>query len=84
MKNSILPKIHLPDSVKKWQNTYFYVQNLTGTDRIGLPAFSNALPAARSWGRKVPVDEVLEEIMMGRLKHLVNAGLTSRDLTLAW
>ena len=80
-KNPILPKIQLPDSVKKWQNSYFYVRNLTETDRIGLPAFSNVLPAGRSWSRKVPVDEALEETVMGRLKELVDAGMTSRDLT---
>ena len=63
-KSYLFPKVHLLDSIKKWQSTYFYVRNLTETDRIGLPAFSNAMPTARSWGRKVPVDEVLEESMM--------------------
>ena len=83
-KNPILPKIQLPDSVKKWQNSYFYVRNLTETDRIGLPTFYDTLPAHKSWSRKVPVDEVLEGILMGRLKRLVDSGLMSRDLTLAW
>ena len=83
-KNLILPKIQLPDSVKKWQNSYFYVRNLTQMDRIGQPAFSDALPTRKSWSRKVPGDEVLEEILMGWLKHLVDVGLTSRDLNLAW
>ena len=35
-KSTPLPKIHLPDSIKKWQNTYVYVRNLTEVDRIGL------------------------------------------------
>ena len=48
-KKSILPKIQLPDSIKKWQNTYFYVWNLTEVDRIGLPGFTNAPPATKAW-----------------------------------
>ena len=83
-KSTPLPKIHLPDSIKKWQSTYFYVRNLTDVDRIGLPAFSNSLPASKSWSRKLPVDGELESVLFGRLKVLVDAGLTSRDLTLAW
>ena len=83
-KSTPLPKIHLPNSIKKWQNTYFYVRNLTDADRIGLPAFSNSLPASKSWIRKPPVDGSLESALFGRLKVLVEAGLTSRDLTLAW
>ena len=47
-KTTPLPKIQLPDSIKKWQSTYFYVRNLTEADRIGLPAFSNTLPAHKS------------------------------------
>ena len=82
-KSTPLPKIHLPDSIKKWQSTYFYVRNLTDVDRIGLPAFSNSLPASKSWSRKLPVDGGLESVLFGRLKVLVEAGLTSRDLTLA-
>ena len=81
-KSTPLPKIHLPDSIKKWQGTYFYVRNLTDVYHIGLPAFSNSLPAPKSWGRKPPADESLEKILFGRLKELVRAGLTSRDLTL--
>ena len=83
-KNSPLPKIHLPDSIKKWQSTYFYVRNLTDVDRIGLPAFSDSRPTHKSWSRKPPVDVHLENILFGRLKELVEAGLTSRDLTLSW
>ena len=47
-KNTPLPKIHLPDSIKKWQSTYFYVRNLSGVDQIGLSAFSGSLPADKS------------------------------------
>ena len=67
-----------------FRSTYFYVRNLTDVDQIGLPAFSNSLPAHKSWSRKPLVDEALEEILMGWLNELVDAGLTSRDLTLAW
>ena len=83
-KNTPLPKIQLPDSIKKWQSTYFYVRNRTEVDRVGLPAFSDALPALKSWNRKPLIDGALEEVLMGRLKELVDVGLTSRDLTLAW
>ena len=81
-KGTPLPKIHLPDSIKKWQNTYFYVRNLTEVDRIGLPAFSNSRPADKSWGRKPVVDEDLQSILFARLEKLVEDGLTTRDLTL--
>ena len=83
-KNSILPKIQLHDSVKKWQNSYFYIRNLTEADRIGLPGFTNAPPATKAWIRKVPSDEALEGILLGRLQRLLDTGLTPRDLTLAW
>ena len=79
-KSTPLPKIHLPDSIKKWQGTYFYVRNLTDVDRIGLPAFSNSLPASKSWSRKPSADEAFEKILFARLKVLVESGLTSRDL----
>ena len=34
------PKMPLEDSIKKWQNSFFYVRNL-GADRINLPPFVN-------------------------------------------
>ena len=38
---SIFPKLQLPDSVKKWQGTYFYVRNLTSADGLGcLPSLT--------------------------------------------
>ena len=39
---------------------------------------------SRSWSRKPTIDEALEKTLMDWLKELVDAGLTSRDLTLAW
>ena len=83
-KNVLFPKVHLPDSIKKWQNGYFYVRNLTASNRIGLPGFVNMQPADRSWNRRTPVDEALESAVTTRMRDLVAAGLTSRDLTLAW
>ena len=56
----------------------------TDVDRICIPAFSNSLPASKSWSRKPPTDEAFEKLLFARLKVLVEAGLTSRDLTLAW
>ena len=55
-----LPKIHLPDSIKKWQSTYFYVKNLIDVDQIGLPAFSDTPPEHKSWNRKPLADSGLE------------------------
>ena len=83
-KNTPLPKIQQPDSIKKWQSTNFYIHNISNVDQIGLPAFSGSLPAHKSWSRKPLIDEALEGVLFGRLKELVDAGLTSRDLTLAW
>ena len=62
-KGAPLPKINLPESIKKWKNTYFYVRNATGVDRIGLPAFSNSRPADKSWSRKPVVDGDLHSIL---------------------
>ena len=67
-KSTPLPKIQLPDSIKKWQSSYFYVENLTGSDRIGLPAFADVPPEHKSWNRKPLVDAALEKTLMGRLK----------------
>ena len=58
-KNSPLPKNLLPDSIKKWQSSYFYVKNLSDVDRIGLPAFSDATPSHKSWNWKTPGDPAL-------------------------
>ena len=75
---------NLLDSIKKWQSSYFYVRNLTTSDRIGLPRFVNLQPVDKSWNRKAPVDEDLEAAVTARMKDLIADGLTSRDLTLAW
>ena len=47
-RTSPFPKIMLPDSIKKWQSSYFYVKNLTDVNRIGLPAFTDATPTGKS------------------------------------
>ena len=83
-KNVLFPKVHLPDSIKKWQSSYFYVRNLTTSDRIGLPRFVNLQPVDKSWNRKAPIDEDLEAAVTARMKDLIADGLTSKDLTLAW
>ena len=83
-RTSPFPKILLPDSIKKWQCSYFYVKNLTGVDRIGLPAFCDATPSGKSWNQKTFGDPKLEAILTNRVKELVTFGLTSQDLTMAW
>ena len=35
--SSGLPKLLLPDTVKEWQTSYFYLRNLTVEDKINLP-----------------------------------------------
>ena len=79
----ILSNIQLPDSIKKWQNSYFYIRNRTEADRIGLLGFTNAPPVTKAWSRKVPGNEALEGILLGRLQRLLDTGLTPRELTLA-
>ena len=32
-----LPKLPLPDTVKEWQTSYFYLRNLMAEDKINLP-----------------------------------------------
>ena len=78
------PKIRLPDSVKKWQSSYFFVKNLTDVDRIGLPTFSDTTPAEKFWNQKAEGDPALEATLVSRVKELVLSGLTSRDQTMAW
>jgi hypothetical protein len=43
-KGSKFPKIELLESVKKWQKSFFYVNNWTKEDRINLPPFDNTPP----------------------------------------
>ena len=83
-RSSLFPKVLLPDSIKKWQGSFFYVQNLTAANRIGLPCFVNMLSADKAWSQKAPISAALETAVTTRVKDLIAAGLTSRDLTLAW
>ena len=41
------PKMPLEDSVKKWQNSFFYVRN-HGVDHINLPPFIIAPPRVKT------------------------------------
>jgi hypothetical protein len=45
------PKIPTVDSIKKWQNTFFYVRNEdANSDRLNLPAFNLEPLAKLNWG----------------------------------
>lgn len=37
-----LPKLPLPDTVRDWQTSYFYLRNLTAEDKINLPLHADA------------------------------------------
>ena len=39
--SSPMPRFELPDTVKLWQRTYFYVSNATEIDWICLPPFTD-------------------------------------------
>ena len=75
----------LEDSAKKWQNSFFYVRNLSA-DRINLPPFVNSPPREkRNWGYypKYPSQEVLdlcERVSMMKERE----GLTGTDLIIAF
>ena len=79
------PKMPLEDSVKKWQNSFFYVRNV-GEDRINLPPFINSPPWGKlNWGYypKHPSQEVLnlsEQVSVMKEQE----GLTGTDLITAF
>jgi hypothetical protein len=49
------PKITLPESSKRWQDTFLYARNLDPeSDMVDLPPFVNVAPAKVNWGYKPP------------------------------
>ena len=45
-RKNAFPTIKLPQSVKMWQQSYFYVENMdSAADFINLPAYVAGLPA---------------------------------------
>ena len=75
----------MPDSIKGWQRTYFYVSNRkSDQDQIGLPAFTFAPSSKTTWdGKGRPGDKDVDA-MVRRVGGLVEEGLLVEDLTLAW
>jgi hypothetical protein len=82
------PKTALPKSVKKWQDTYFYVRNIyPDSDCLNLPAYVAGPSAGErdNWGQRPrPVPAVITNIL-SRLQELVNVGgLKASDLLAAF
>jgi hypothetical protein len=45
------PKVPLPDTSKKWQETFFYMKNVNPEeDLINLPPFVNVVLTRQNWG----------------------------------
>ena len=67
-----------------WQQSYFYVKNVTGVDRINLPAFQDVESSRQNWDLKVYGDKAEMDAMLARMRSLVTCQLTGRDITLSW
>jgi hypothetical protein len=80
-KGSDFPKIELLESCKKWQKTFFYVNNTTTVDLINLPEYVDVLPTdMKNWTYNprnvVGTVNALHKVM----GELCNVGLTSKDI----
>ena len=51
------PKFLLHDTVRLWQQSYFYVRNRTNVDRINLPAFQDVESSRQHWDLKIYVEK---------------------------
>ncbi|KAM0839714.1 hypothetical protein ACQ4PT_060137 [Festuca glaucescens] len=83
------PKIPTSESVKKWQTTFFYVENVNlAKDLINLPAYSSAPPTAKlNWGHDSKSNDPAAEVnrLMERLRDCITQqGLTATDLIAAF
>jgi len=89
-RDSIFPRVTCVDTVKKWQRSFFYVQNPNdGADYINLPAFSAATPPAAPEDRlhwKLEADDEDPEValVVTRLQNMIAGGLTAADLVLTF
>ena len=85
-KNSIFPRIQGLESVKRWQQSYFYVKNPEGTvDYIKLPKFVIGPPAQRTHWNYNPMDSIPEvNLVTETIRVLVDEGMTADDLLLTF
>ncbi|KAE8788624.1 hypothetical protein D1007_37188 [Hordeum vulgare] len=76
------PQLPLQDSIKKWQEGFFYVKNVNpSSDFINLPPFAIAPSTAKkNWKTLLPklIDEV--KLICAHLDDLKVQGLLARDL----
>ena len=78
------PKFLLHDTVRLWQQSYFYVKNATNVDRINLPAFQDVEFSRQNWELKIHGDKAETDAMLQRMRSLVTCRLTGLDITLSW
>jgi hypothetical protein len=70
------PKIALPDSSKRWQDTFLYAKNVDpAVDLINLPPFLNIRPPRTNWSYLPPSGEPDLKAMVARAKQLSSTGV---------
>ena len=71
----------LPESVRGWQSTWFYCQDLaTPGQSTGLPHFTIARVQAPSSLKVTAAESVETNMLVERVVQLINQGVTSMDL----
>ena len=74
----------LQDTVRLWQQSYFYVKNVTDVDRKNMSAFQDVESSRQHWDLKIYGDKAETEEMLACMRSLVTYQLTGRDITLSW
>ena len=82
------PTVKLPQSVKMWQQSYFYVKNVDpAVDFLNLPAYAAGPPAGRrpNWSYRAKTLSPSGAAAIARLRVLTQSeGLTGPDLLSAF
>ena len=80
-KRSTFPTMTLPESVRGWQSTSFYCQDIaTPVQSTGLPSFSLDRAQQPSSLTVTAAEKVETDMLVQRVVQLVRQGVTSMDL----
>jgi hypothetical protein len=80
-KGSDFPKVELLESCKKWQNSFFYIKNITDVDVLNLPPFVDEPPLAmKNWSYNPKTTVMPVNALHWAKGELRDACLTPQDL----
>jgi hypothetical protein len=80
-KGSDFPKVELLESCKKWQKSFFYVQNTTDVDLLNLPPFMDEPPLVmKNWTYNSKTTMMPVNALHRVKGELRDAGLSPQDL----